>query len=280
MENFDLIDDYLRGQLEGPEKEAFEKQLLADPSLQSEVALQQQLVEGIKKARITELKTMLSQVPITGAMTAGAGLSAGQIAAGVITSAVVVTGTLLYFKPWNKQVEKPVAPIEQPVTETTTPKTEPAEVKAPESTPETKSVAAEPKKKEVKKPAVTPAKKPDLQVVDPTDELTATNASKEEKGRIEKDLGAVSVSRIEVETNSSNKLYAFHYQFNQGKLLLYGKFDKGLYEIIEINGSVHSVFLYYKDNYYLLDENQTAITPLNPIRDGQLIKKLKEYRKG
>lgn len=280
MENFDLIDDYLRGQLEGLEKEAFEKQLQADPSLQSEVTLQQQLVEGIQKARITELKTMLSQVPITGAITAGAGLSAGQIAAGVITSAVVVTGTLFYFKPWSKQVEKPEVTIEQPVIETTTPKTEPTEVKAPESASETKSVAAEPKKKEAKKRAVTTAKKPDIQVVDPTDELTTTDPSKEEKGRVEKDLGAVSHSRIEVETDNSNKLYAFHYQFNQGKLLLYGKFDKGLYEIIEVNGTAYAVFLYYKDSYYLLDQNQKVITPLTPIRDGQLIKKLKEYRKG
>jgi hypothetical protein len=63
-------------------------------------------------------------------------------------------------------------------------------------------------------------------------------------------------------------------------LVLYGKFDKGLYEIIEINGSSHSIFLFYKENYYLLDEKETTITPLTPIRDSQLVKKLKEYRKG
>jgi hypothetical protein len=62
-------------------------------------------------------------------------------------------------------------------------------------------------------------------------------------------------------------------------LILYGKFDNGLYEIIEVNGSAHSMFLYYKDYFYLLDEKQIAITPLAPINDLQLIKKLKEYRK-
>src|SRR5690348_7043727 len=117
MENFDLIDDYLRGQLSGHEKEAFEKQLQADPSLQSEVDLQQQLIEGIKNARISELKTMLSQVPLTGAMTSGVGLSAGQIAAGVITSAVIATGTLFYFQPW-KTTDNVEVKTEQPVTET------------------------------------------------------------------------------------------------------------------------------------------------------------------
>jgi hypothetical protein len=93
-------------------------------------------------------------------------------------------------------------------------------------------------------------------------------------------LGAVSDSRIEVENINNDKQYAFHYQFNLGKLILYGKFDKGLYEIIEVNGSAHSVFLFYKDNYYLLNEKETTITPLTPIHDGQLIKKLREYRKG
>jgi hypothetical protein len=214
-------------------------------------------------------------------MTAGAGLSAGQIAAGVVTSAVVVTSTLLYFQPW-KSSDKPEIKTEQPATEVS-PKTEPAaEVKTPEVSPESnKPVTTEAKKKEVKK-TVTPVEKkvkPDIQVIDPTDEL-AGNQSKEEKAKVEQDFGAVSDSRIEVETDDSNKQYAFHYQFNQGKLILYGKFDKGLYEIIEVNGAAHSVFLYYKDNYYLLNEKENSITPLTPIRDSQLIKKLREYRKG
>ena len=56
MENFELIEKYLAGQLHGPAKEAFELQLQTDASLQSDVTLQQQIIEGIKKARITELK--------------------------------------------------------------------------------------------------------------------------------------------------------------------------------------------------------------------------------
>ncbi len=279
MENFELIDDYVRGRLEGQEKEAFEQQLQADPSLQGEVTLQQHLVEGIRKARISELKTMLNQVPITGAMQVGAGFSAGQIAAGVITSAVVVTSTLFYFQPWKSNSNSEVK-IEKPVVENTTPAK--TEVTSPEvKTEENKTIVAEPKKKETKKAVTSSTKKarPDIQVIDPTDELTS-NPSGEVKAKTDKDLGAVSESRIEVETIDSNKEYSFHYQFNQGKLTLYGKFDKGLYEIIEVNGAAHSVFLYYKDNYYKLNEKETSITPLTPIRDGQLIKKLRDYRKG
>lgn len=283
MENFDLIDDYVRGRLEGQEKEAFEKQLQADPSLQGEVTLQQQLIEGIKKARISELKTMLSQVPVTGAMTAGTGLSAGQIAAGVVTSAVVATSALFYFQPW-KSNDKPAIKTEQQATETVTPKTEePTELKTPEvNTEENKTVVAEPKKQVTKKVVTSATKeaRPNIQVIDPTDELTNNPSVDAAKAKDQKDIGAVSTSQIEVETIDSNKEYSFHYQFNQGKLTLYGKFDKSLYEIIEVNGTTHSVFLFYKDNYYLLNEKETSITPLTPIRDGQLIKKLKDYRKG
>ncbi|MGC4020522.1 MAG: hypothetical protein QM734_00545 [Cyclobacteriaceae bacterium] len=69
MENFELIDDYLRGRLEGQDKQNFEQQLQADPSLQSEVASAKTVIEGIKKARMSELKAMLNQVPVSGLMT-------------------------------------------------------------------------------------------------------------------------------------------------------------------------------------------------------------------
>jgi len=277
MENFELIDDYLRGRLDGQDKQVFEKQLEADPTLQSEVTLQKHLIEGIKKARIAELKTMLSQVPVTGAMHSGAGISAGQIVIGAITSVVVITGALFYFKPWqNSQVSE--VKIEKSV-EPDKLKTETAEAPAIEPKIENKTVVAEPKKKESKKTVTTKKAGPDIQVIDPTEELTST-AVQTEKARTEKDQADVSTSRIEVETNDSNSQYSFHYQFNEKRLMLYGKFDKGLYEIIEVNGNTHSVFLFYKDSYYLLDEKQGAITPLTPIKDGQLIRKLKEYRKG
>ncbi len=60
--------------------------------------------------------------------------------------------------------------------------------------------------------------------------------------------------------------------------MLYGPFDKSLYEILEIHGDSHAVFLWYKDNYYKLDEQQHNITRLEPITDATLVKKLKEYR--
>jgi len=87
------------------------------------------------------------------------------------------------------------------------------------------------------------------------------------------------VSKLDVVTQPADKKYSFHYQFTQGKLHLFGPFDRNLYEILEINGDSHAVFLFYKENYYLLDEAQTAVMPLTPIRDGKLLQMLREYRK-
>ena len=89
---------------------------------------------------------------------------------------------------------------------------------------------------------------------------------------------SITTSQIVVDVDSSVKKYAFHYQFSNGKLILYGSFDKALFEILEINGEKHSVFMFYKDNYYRLNEKDTHITLLESIQDKELVAKLKEFR--
>jgi hypothetical protein len=86
------------------------------------------------------------------------------------------------------------------------------------------------------------------------------------------------VSHIAVETEASNAKYHFHYQFINSKLVLYGAFDKSLYEILEINGEHRTVFLFYKGSYYLLNEKESHVTPLEAIKDAALLRRLKEYR--
>ncbi|MEQ9412302.1 MAG: hypothetical protein RIF39_00655, partial [Cyclobacteriaceae bacterium] len=89
----------------------------------------------------------------------------------------------------------------------------------------------------------------------------------------------ISASSVEVELVNGNKNYSFHYQFKDSRLALYGPFDSSLYEIIELNGTVHSIFLYYNDSYYHLDETEHKIVPLIMIRDTELLGKLEKYRK-
>jgi len=274
MENLELIEKYATGKLHGPEKEAFELQLKTDTSLQSDLALQQQIIEGIKTARIKALKTILNQVPVSGVMQSG--ISAVKVITGAITAGVILTGSLFYFRPWQKEVVSPAIENELPAV-TQTPKTEiaPADPKEDKPSSPASAPSIEAKKKATlakKQPAVHPK----IDVVDPTDELTKEPSREKEKLAVPQSV--IVTSRIGVDINSASSKYSFHYQFNQGKLILYGIFDNGLYEILEVNGDTHSIFLYYKENYYLLNEKQSAITPLTAIKDPELVKKLKEYR--
>jgi hypothetical protein len=61
--------------------------------------------------------------------------------------------------------------------------------------------------------------------------------------------------------------------------VLYGSFEKNLYEILEfISEDDKTVVLYYKTNYYLLDVAKSVPTVLTPIRNRELLRKLKEHR--
>lgn len=265
MTNFEKIDDYLANRLPAEEKAAFEQAMEGDPALKSEVGLQGQIIKGIQQARAAELKHMLQQSPVP-----SSGWTAGQVTAGVLLAGVLGAGLYLYLRPEPESLPPAPEVVTQPAI---TPEPTPT----PESTKEEKT-ADEPRKSTAtapKKKTVTPVQKPDIQVTDPSAELTDTSAPEVTSAP---ERSNISVSKMEVVTMAPDKKYTFHYQFAENKLHLYGPFDRNLYEILEINGDSHAVFLFYRENYYLLDETQHAITPLAPVRDGQLLKKLREYR--
>src|SRR5258706_6242184 len=101
MENLELIEKYVTGKLYGPERDAFESQLKNDTSLQSDVGLQKEIIGGIRSARITALKTMLNQVPVSGVMQSG--ISAVKVITGAVAAAVIITGSVFYFRPVPKE---------------------------------------------------------------------------------------------------------------------------------------------------------------------------------
>lgn len=277
MSNFELIDDFLTGRLGEKEKAGFEQQLNSDPTLKADVELQRQIIESVKKARAAELKTMLNNVPISGGYAGG--ISAAKFAAVIGTAALVGTALFFYLKPGEAE-KNPKQNITKNEITTPLPPEEAAVIDdndiQEQQTP--LQPVTEMKKQEIKKEPAKPTtiNQPKIEVADLSDEFVENSST----DLVKKPTGNSGIinSHIEVELDSSNKKYAFHYQFAQEKLLLYGSFDKGIYEILEINGDKKSVFLFYKDNYYLLDEKQKKITSLEPIRDGVLLKKLKEYR--
>ena len=276
MSNFELIDDYLSNRLNEQDRTAFEHQLQGDPTLKGDVEFQRQVVQGVRQARAVELKNLLNNVPVSGISWSG-----GKAAASVITAGLVAVSLYIYFK----EDIQPVTPIEEIQQEITTPPAdnlvEHSVTPMPEQSANERTSAGTEQLKE--KPKVlketatsTPVRKPDIQVVDPSSELTESKP--EATANVAHGRSEISASKMEVMTGLSDKKHNFHYQFSQGKLLLYGPFDKSLYEILEIHGEGHAVFLFYKENYYLLDERQEEITELKYIRDAELIKKLKEYR--
>lgn len=275
MDNFELIDDYISNRLNGPDRKSFENQVAGDPALKEEVDFQQKVVEGVRQARAIELKNMLNNVPVSGSSWNG-----GKIAAAVVSAGLVATSLYFYMKedvqlvaPGEEVRQEITAPPSQTEIEPATPTAEP---KIDERTSTgTVQPKEKPKVLTESKPS-TPVRKPDIQVVDPSAELTESKQGATTS--VTPTRAEISASKMEVITGLADKKHNFHYQFAQGKLMLFGPFDKSLYEILEIHGDGHAVFLFYKENYYLLDEQQSEITELKYIQDAQLLKKLKEYR--
>jgi len=291
MSNFELIDDYLSNRLKGVEKEAFEKQLHNDPTLKSDLDFQKQIVEGIRTARATELKSMLSKVPVGGTEVivdfSVVKMAATLIGAGVVGAAIyfyVTRGELPPFEKaatdFNQTTEQPneQEPAQHDVTNVQPDSSEKVAPLVPVESKDTKKENKKEPTKQHKPEQAKPAEKPKLDVTNPTDELN-NDGEKKEEPTANLRRSDITPSHVQVEMDSSNKKYDFHYQFVNNKLMLYGSFDKSLYEVLEINGDNHAVFLFYKDLYYLLDENEHKITKLEPIRDAALLGKLKEYRK-
>ncbi|NOS91450.1 MAG: hypothetical protein HOP30_05985 [Cyclobacteriaceae bacterium] len=278
MSNTELIDDYLTNRLSDADKAAFESQLANDPALQADVALQGQIIESVRKARAIELKAMLNQVPVTAPVSIT--LPIMRMAASIVGAGIIILAFSYYF---NNSTQQPnmSSSLEESLQKVDPADFEPLEEPTAQPTPTTEEKVAAPAsttEKEIKKetPRTSPVQQPKIDVVDPTKDMTDGGNAALPKN--ETSHAAITASHIAVEVEDNNKKYPFHYQFNQGKLFLYGSFDKGLYEILEINGDAHSVFLFYKDNYYSLDEKVSAITALEPIRNQALISKLKEYK--
>lgn len=279
------MDDYLSNRLNAEDKAAFESQVQADPQLAQELNIQKDLVEGIKQARAVELKSMLNNVPVS-PINGGSSLLT-KVGTWAVVAGLIVTG--IYF--YSTKEENTGEGSKNPVAEKQ-PEVKPETATVPDAEPETTSdkkeepvQPAEQTEKKKKTTSATPAEsaapapaKP-LEVYDPTKEEADEATKRYENEQLENLKKAFVTSSIEVETDTMSKKYNFHYVFKDSKLVLYGAFEKNLYEILEFIGDEkRTVVLYYKANYYLLDIAKTQPTKLTPIRDRRLLKKLQEHR--
>ncbi|MEX1240779.1 MAG: hypothetical protein WEB30_13730 [Cyclobacteriaceae bacterium] len=294
--DLELLDDYLTNRMSEQDRRAFEQKLQADPDLQHEYALQNRLIKGIKDVRVAELKAMLNNVPVP-ANGPGNAL-ATKILLGTVVTLMVTAVAYLYISRDDIQMAEPVIPTEQeqdikdePVSPRAEDQTIPEEERetVQEQTTQDKnqtsagtehrkpSLAGKPDPlKAPEKKSEEQAPEPVLDIFDPgaQDSTPGTDIGKEKQPAY-----TPGKSTLLVEADLENTRYKFHYQFREGKLFLYGPFEQNLYEIMEFfAGEKRTVFLYYRDHYYRLEEADSKIRPLDPITDPALLKKLKEYR--
>ncbi len=302
--NLELLDDYLTNRMSDEDRSAFEQKIKADPDLQHELALQKRLIQGIKNARIAELKSMLNNVPVPAAGT-GSTL-AGKVIFGTVVTLMIAAATLWYFREDEAPVPEQKANTEQqqqeqpPSQKPAEPAVEPQKDDQKQESVATEKQAVEADKNQTsagtehskpslaKRPAPlaapgakksdeTAGEKPAIDVFTPENE---GDSNSEADVVINRSPVTSGKSSLVVETELNNRRYTFHYQFREGKLFLFGPFEKNLYEILEFFADEkRTVFLFYKDQYYLLSEADTQIRPLTPITDPALIRKLKDQRK-
>jgi hypothetical protein len=280
MNNFELIDDYLTNRLSESEKQNFESQLETDTVLKSEVESQKQILTGIKKARITELKTMLNNIPVE--TTPIIQISPLRIAAGIAGAAVIAASIYLYL---NKGAEFKLDDISSSVSDSINKQEakdlDPtlSEIDSNKAVISTETKSEDKKDNSIKNKQSTNKQvqpRPSIDVLDPSNEANESIAKVNPSAQ---ELPVLSTkSQVEVHFDNTNSNYTFHYQFKQGKLRLYGNFSTELFEIIDINTAQHTMFLFYKNSYYFLDETKTEVSPLLEIKDETLLKKLKQYR--
>jgi hypothetical protein len=269
--DLELLDDYLTNKMQGEDKSAFENKIQADPELQREMVMQQRLINAIKEIRVAELKNMLNNTPVA-PVNYGTSSAVVKFAAGTVVAGLIATGIYLYFD------KEEVTPVDQPSSEriadsnaTDTQSSENLEIEQAENT-ESENAVSSKEKTEAKESSGSTS--PVIDVYDPADENDIEEPAEERRGPAR--AGAPSIS---VQVKNDDTKYDFNYQFKEGRLVLFGPFEKNLYEILEIfSEDKRTVFLYYKKNYYLLRDDNENVRELEPITDQALIRKIKEYQ--
>ncbi len=241
---------------------------------------------------MAELKAMMNQIPVPVGPSAGTAIGAKvALWAGV---AVILTAGLYFYladdetkplpadtttvQPENSEEETTTSEVTTQTEEQTEDLAEPtAEVSETVPVPSEKKPAKTPEPELKKENDAPVSSQPKIDVYDPMEDIDPTEASNDPV--VKTDTREKEAPSIEVEIDSQNKKYTFHYQFKNGKLLLYGPFEKNLYEILEFfHEDKRTIFLFYGNQYYLLNEESERLKPLDPIKDPALVKKLKEYR--
>jgi hypothetical protein len=297
--DFELLDDYVGNRLSAQERSAFEQKIANDNDLRNEFQLQEKIVQGLRNVRAAELKQMLKDIPLSSIPSEGMG-TLTQVGLWIVAAGIAGAGLYYFFsdseaatpqeqakvaeqapplvtdEPANEAPDQAEAPATEPANDQPVPSDDNAQAVPPKTSAQQKENNSAVVDAEKEKEAITPATPSPIDVFDPSEELRPSQADPAENDNREERLENASSIVVEM---AVDKRYNFHYQFKDDKLYLYGSFEKGLYEIMEFfSNNKRTMFLFYKENYYLLNEESDKVKALTAITDPALLQKLKEYR--
>lgn len=288
--NEELIDLYLKDELSAADKQSFEAQMQADAALTKEVAFQKQLVNGVSAYRKAQLKARLDLIEVAPSPISIIGQSAyWKIAGSVVVASLIATG--IYFT-WDSEPKESISQIEissqvnlpesitvpvvpnviEPVSERQT-------VDKQSTTKKIESVV----EKITKDPAPTSRTEnvfvPKVNAPDPdevADRALATDLASLPEMAASDVVNKVS-KPIDVKTIEEEGL-EITYKYYEGKLFLYGDFNKEPYEILEINSKTdRTIYLYFKEQYFQI-EATTEVKPLRSLSNASVINDLNIIR--
>ena len=285
MSKEEKIIAYLENEMSVEERQHFEHAIENDPELKSELEFQNEIIEGLKSARVSELKAIMDNVPVGGTIGVGSTITFGKFASGIAVIGILSLATYYFMLDGDgANLLEPKAnnstellDMEQPL-ETdseTLQKEEPQE----EEQDKVVEVVEDEKSKAIDVPeeSIVSSNEPEINrpSAAPLFETSESDSLEAPTNDIV-DTFEGNLTSLDVEIDNTKKKYSFHYQFNKGKLFLFGDFDKELYEILEFKTkSDKTLFLYYEGHFYPLNKNQVKIVELKPVKEKTLIDKLK-----
>lgn len=308
----ELIDAYLRNELDSEGIRAFENELAGDPTLQEELGFQQQVVKGLGEFRKAELKSRLTAINIsTPWWEVGQILNPGlvKMTGAIVTAAFVGTGIFYFsdrnetknvsdiptvfeddliqsepnnsytlFEETSEEAPKVIARLEISSSEnkSTNSSLEANEATSVIYTESTRSTEDYELSSEEKSEDFVP----EVALPNPgdgTEKVQFKSESAEIPLASNTDIINDSEQQIDIKTiQRSNE--DIRYKYYEGKLHLYGDFKNNPYEILEINSTnSRQVYLYHNRRYYKLLTTDKILN-LPQITDQLLIQELEIVR--
>ncbi len=282
----DVVDRYLKGDLSGSERQAFEDKLRQDPLLAHEMSLQKDIYVALGETRKAALKHRLNQVSIDHSpWTRWQGFKT----AAVVGTLLIVGASTYYYLDADDTitpaidtsvVERITYPKAHTLNHTPVaiiPEREAPNLPATVEEPVTRndaSVRSSSRTRDIAPTIVRP------KVVSEFTEDTPAIDYSDFKAPEKKTLQGASYQEEDVAIEAlSDSEYNFHYQFYDGKLYLHGDFYGMPYKIIALNTEADKkLFLEFDESYYRIGEHRKVV-PLVKIEDRTLVKSLRDLGK-